>query len=45
MNIWLGAIIGAVVIAMLLHGYQEHKACAAKGGVLTRYGDCVQLVK
>jgi hypothetical protein len=45
MNEWVIAILGAVLVATILHWYPEHKACAAKGGVLTRAGECVQLVK
>jgi hypothetical protein len=45
MDNWIVAIAGAVFIALVLHWYPKHEACAAKGGVLTRYGDCVQLVK
>jgi len=45
MSNWPLAIIGAILIAMLLSGYKKHEECAAKGGALTRYGDCVRLVK
>lgn len=45
MSNWLLALIGAILVAAILHWYPEHKACVAKGGALTRYGVCVQIMK